>query len=161
MSEKADTIHCDFPSNVQTIAGSPVHFLLFEQFCWYFRNANPSGISRKALCVNLHFSTKEAFFGMCASFQGNCCQEGGRKGFYLGHGGVNTEYPHLLSREEEFSCRVIRAAEHTNNGKSKEREREKQNRKYKNVFPLIEPELTGNNPLHLLLLLYWISAMLV
>lgn len=38
------------------------------------------------------------------------------RAFYLGHAGVNTEYPHLLIRdltEVEFSSRVIRAAEHT------------------------------------------------
>lgn len=59
---------------------------------------------------------------MYASFHSNCCQHGGRKGFYLGHVSVNA---HLLSRdvsEEEFSSGIIRAAEHTNNRKSLERE---------------------------------------
>lgn len=40
--------------------------------------------------------------------------------FYLGCVGVNTEYRHLFSRdlsEDEFSSRVIRAAEHTNDRK--------------------------------------------
>lgn len=38
------------------------------------------------------------------------------RALYLGHAGVNTEYPHLLIRklsEEEFSSRVIGAAEPT------------------------------------------------
>lgn len=47
------------------------------------------------------------------------------RALYLGHSGVNTEYPHLLIRdlsEVEFSSRVIRAAEHSKTIGKAERE---------------------------------------
>lgn len=60
------------------------------------------------------------------------------RALYLGHAGVNTEYPHLLIRdlsEEEFSSGVTGAAEHIVTMWKANRER--QNRKYKSVLPLI------------------------
>lgn len=50
------------------------------------------------------------------------------RAFYLGHVGVNTEYPHLLSSdlsEEEFSSGVVGAAEHTEVMGKAQRERHK------------------------------------
>lgn len=47
-------------------------------------NANPlafqGGFRPTGLCVNQLLCTKEKCFGMCASFQGNWCQDEGRKG---------------------------------------------------------------------------------
>lgn len=64
----------------------------------------PFGISRKAfgpngLCVNLLFCTKDTFSGKCACFEATAARIEEGRAFYLGHAGVNTEYPHLLSRD--------------------------------------------------------------
>lgn len=70
VQKKADAVYYDFPSNARTIAGSPLHFLLFEHFYCYFGNANPLGFSRKSLdllvCVwTCSFDQRAMFWHVC------------------------------------------------------------------------------------------------
>ena len=95
--KKADTIYSDFPSNVQTIAGSLRVFSYSSIFAVFLEMPTPFGISRKAsgllvcVCKSALLHQRGIFLAGVRLFKATAARMEEGRALYLGHAGVNTE----------------------------------------------------------------------